>query len=65
MSVTSGICLACATTSTWVKVDPSMVYGECLNCHKVTDCIRGDSIVLWVPYIPLQELRLFTPKGPH
>lgn len=35
---------------------PEMVFGKCIGCGQVTDCVRGDEIALFIPYIPLVDL---------
>ncbi len=52
-----GACFECLTSS-WVRKEPDMAFGKCMGCGKVTDCIRADSIQLFVPYIPMQTLDL-------
>ncbi len=49
-----GACFECLKGS-WVRKDPGMAFGKCMGCGKVTDCIRADSIQLFIPYIPMQE----------
>lgn len=58
MDLPVGACWDCLKGSC-VKKDPIFAYGKCMGCGKVTDCVRGDSIQLFVPYIPLM-----TPVSP-
>lgn len=53
MDLPVGGCFDCLKGS-FVKKDPNVAFGRCMSCGKVTDCIRGDSIELFIPYIPLQ-----------
>jgi hypothetical protein len=59
----AGVCIGCLKGSS-VKDDPEFVYGDCAWCGKVTDCVRGDYVELFVPYIPLQRpLDIVCPEG--
>lgn len=55
MELPVGACYDCLKGS-FVKKDPDMAYGKCMGCGRVTDCVRGDSIQLFIPYIPLQPI---------
>lgn len=58
MELPVGACFACLKGSC-VKKDPNLAFGKCMGCGQITDCVRGDSIELFVPYIPL-----LTPVAP-
>lgn len=49
-------CLNCLKGSI-VKNDAEFIYGACVHCGNVMDCIRGESVELFIPYIPLLEPR--------
>ena len=50
-----GACIPCMSGSITKNSNPEMEFGKCIGCGQVTDCIRGDEIALFIPYIPLME----------
>lgn len=57
-------CLKCLKGSI-VKKDAEVTHGTCVNCGNVTDCIRGESVELFVPYIPLLKPLEFHKDNPR
>jgi hypothetical protein len=64
MELPVGACFDCLKGS-FVKKDPNLAFGKCMGCGRVTDCVRGDSIELFIPYVPLLKTVTFDQDGNH
>jgi hypothetical protein len=64
MELPVGACFDCLKGS-FVKKDPHLAFGKCMGCGRVTDCVRGDSIGLFIPYVPLLKTVTFDQDGNH
>jgi len=47
-----GLCAGCLKQGV-IKDHPEWVFGICMACGNGADCVRGDSILVFFPYIPL------------
>ncbi len=62
MNNATGVCLKCAKGKILVWESPvTTQFGKCSICSQDGECVSAADIVMYVPYIPLQDSSRFVP----